>query len=148
MQAFQDGEVLEGKNAYKCPSCKKEVEASRKLQLYTMPEVFVVQLKRFKRMNDFTEKIETMVEFPVEGWDLSGYVHQPQVPLIIPYLTTALLCLLTTAQPLSTRGGETCILCRKGLSSVVHIEILRYDSTEHTLAWGFDARPPLTLQTS
>ena len=71
LQAFQDGEVLEGENAYRCPSCKKAVEASRRLQLYTMPEVFVVHLKRFKTTFLYSEqlgkkvahaeKIETMV---------------------------------------------------------------------------------------
>ena len=77
MQAFLEGDAdLE---ARECSSCRQRVAASKKLQLYMLPEVLVLSLKRFQQTQEGTKKLATMVEFPVQGWDLSDYVQHPQV---------------------------------------------------------------------
>ena len=77
MQAFLEGNAdLEPRS---CSHCQQVVAASKKLQLYMLPDVLVLSLKRFEQTWEGTKKLETMVEFPVEGWDMSAYVQHPQV---------------------------------------------------------------------
>ena len=77
VQAFLGGD--DDLEARSCSSCKEVAAASRKLQLYMLPDVLVVNLKRFQQTQQGTSKLNTMVEFPVQGWDLSDYVQSPQV---------------------------------------------------------------------
>ncbi len=78
-QAFQDGEALDSSNTWICTSCGCQVEATKKLPLYQLSEIFVVQLKRFKFTAAGAEKLTTPVDFPLEGWDLTTHVQQDQV---------------------------------------------------------------------
>ncbi len=75
-QAFQDGEALDSSNTWICTGCGCQVEATKKLQLYQLSEIFVVQLKRFKFTAAGAEKLTTPVDFPLEGWDLTTHVQQ------------------------------------------------------------------------
>lgn len=82
MQAFLEGDDdLDPRN---CSTCQHVAAASKKLQLYILPDVLMLNLKRFKQTRQGTQKLNTLVEFPVEGWDMSAYVQHPQVVSIIP----------------------------------------------------------------
>lgn len=58
-----------------CPRCKDHVQAEKKLDLWTAPECLVIHLKRFSFTTTAREKIDTLVEFPLEGLDLAPWVH-------------------------------------------------------------------------
>ena len=55
-----------GKNisGYLCGKCNKRVDATRQTQMYSLPNVLVVTLKRFKSFGNFSEKISTPVSVP------------------------------------------------------------------------------------
>lgn len=61
-------------NTRYCSSCKKHQQASKKLDLWKVPEILVVHLKRFASNDGVRrEKKEDMIEFPIRGLDLTKY---------------------------------------------------------------------------
>ncbi|KAF1896550.1 hypothetical protein Lal_00034248 [Lupinus albus] len=57
-----------------CPRCKEHRQASKKLDLWRLPEVLVIHLKRFQYSRFMKNKLETYVNFPVDNLDLSAYI--------------------------------------------------------------------------
>lgn len=57
-----------------CPICKKHCQASKKLDLWRLPEILVIHLKRFSYSRFLKNKLETYVDFPIDDLDLSMYV--------------------------------------------------------------------------
>ena len=57
-----------------CNKCKDHKQATKKFDLWKLPPILVVQLKRFSYKNRFMmrEKLETLVNFPLEGLDLTS----------------------------------------------------------------------------
>ncbi|KAF2456445.1 hypothetical protein BDY21DRAFT_287701 [Lineolata rhizophorae] len=68
------GEILSEGNAWYCNRCKEMRLASKKLEIWTAPDILVVHLKRFSAHRTFRDKIDVLVDFPVEGLDLTGRV--------------------------------------------------------------------------
>lgn len=44
---FAETERLKAEESWYCNKCKEHVEATKKLELYRLPPVLIVQLKRF-----------------------------------------------------------------------------------------------------
>ena len=57
-----------------CPSCKTPRQAIKKLDLWRLPEILVIHLKRFSYNRYFKNKLETFVDFPVDELDFSTYI--------------------------------------------------------------------------
>ncbi|KVH94160.1 Peptidase C19, ubiquitin carboxyl-terminal hydrolase 2 [Cynara cardunculus var. scolymus] len=57
-----------------CPQCKERRQASKKLDLWRLPEVLVIHLKRFSYSRTVKNKLETFVNFPLRDFDLTKYV--------------------------------------------------------------------------
>ncbi|XP_036189491.1 ubiquitin carboxyl-terminal hydrolase 19 isoform X8 [Myotis myotis] len=71
---FTRPEVLAPEEAWYCPQCKQHREASKQLLLWRLPNVLIVQLKRFSfRSFIWRDKINDLVEFPVRNLDLSKF---------------------------------------------------------------------------
>lgn len=88
MREFVLREQLGKDDKWYCPKCKEFVRAYKKFDLFTLGEVLIVHLKRFRYSRVVTssyfgtsavrEKISELVDFPVTGLDLSGTVMGPQ----------------------------------------------------------------------
>ncbi|XP_019453814.1 PREDICTED: ubiquitin carboxyl-terminal hydrolase 8-like isoform X1 [Lupinus angustifolius] len=74
LEAFLQKEPLGPEDMWYCPSCKKPCQASKKLDLWRLPEVLVIHLKRFQYSRFMKNKLETYVDFPVDNLDLSAYI--------------------------------------------------------------------------
>lgn len=48
-----------------CPNCKKHQQATKKFDLWSLPKILVVHLKRFSYSRYWRDKLDTAVEFPV-----------------------------------------------------------------------------------
>ena len=59
-----------------CPGCKKHRQATKKLDLWRLPEILVIHLKRFSYNRFMKNKLDTFVNFPVSNLDLRQYVTQ------------------------------------------------------------------------
>ena len=57
-----------------CPQCKVHRQASKKLDLWRLPDILVVHLKRFSFNRGFRGKLDIFVDFPMTKLDLSKYV--------------------------------------------------------------------------
>ncbi|KAF8937450.1 ubiquitin-specific protease doa4 [Haplosporangium gracile] len=74
LNAFVEPELMEGDNAWNCPNCKKPRKASKQLTISRLPDVLLIQLKRFSSDGPFKNKIKAMVQYPIEDLDLTKYL--------------------------------------------------------------------------
>ncbi|KAJ1550416.1 ubiquitin-specific protease doa4, partial [Cladochytrium tenue] len=74
LDKFTEPEALDGENAWQCPHCKAQRRTRKELALASLPSVLLVHLKRFYFQGPFKDKIETPVNFPVQGLDLTRYM--------------------------------------------------------------------------
>ncbi|XP_024531592.1 putative ubiquitin carboxyl-terminal hydrolase 11 isoform X1 [Selaginella moellendorffii] len=79
LEAFMREEPLGPDDMWFCPKCKEHRQASKKLDLWRLPEILVVHLKRFS-YSRYSNKLETLVDFPVHDLDLSKYVSHRTDP--------------------------------------------------------------------
>ncbi|KAM3738102.1 hypothetical protein ACB098_09G108300 [Castanea mollissima] len=74
LEAFLKEEPLGPEDMWYCPSCKKPRQAIKKLDLWRLPEILVIHLKRFSYNRYFKNKLETFVDFPVDDLNFSTYI--------------------------------------------------------------------------
>lgn len=65
-----------------CPHCKALRKATKRLSISRLPPVLLVHLKRFSSSSkgQVTDKIESFVDYPVKGLDLTGYMPDSLPP--------------------------------------------------------------------
>ncbi|XP_038137311.1 ubiquitin carboxyl-terminal hydrolase 19 isoform X3 [Cyprinodon tularosa] len=74
LNLFTKPEVLAPEEAWYCPKCQQHREASKQLLLWRLPNVLIIQLKRFSfRSFIWRDKINDMVDFPIRNLDLSKF---------------------------------------------------------------------------
>lgn len=73
-----------------CPVCKKHYQATKKLDLWRLPEILVIHLKRFSYSRFLKNKLETFVDFPVHDLDLSAYIAHKEGQTSHRYMLYAL----------------------------------------------------------
>ncbi|KAG0092745.1 ubiquitin-specific protease doa4 [Podila epicladia] len=71
---FVEPETMEGDNAWNCPNCKKPRKATKHLTISRVPDVLLIQLKRFSSDGPFKNKIKAMVQYPIHDLDLTKYL--------------------------------------------------------------------------
>ncbi|KAG8883887.1 ubiquitin-specific protease doa4 [Tulasnella sp. 331] len=79
LDAFVKPEIMEKSDAWNCPHCKTLRKATKQLSLARLPPVLLIVLKRFSFKGPFTDKVDTMVDFPLKGLDLTNYL-----PALLP----------------------------------------------------------------
>ncbi|XP_075240366.1 uncharacterized protein LOC142335896 isoform X2 [Convolutriloba macropyga] len=77
---FCEDEVLEGDNCVLCEKCRNRRECSKSLRVEKLPEVLIIQLKRFSM--DFRSKIETPVAAPLTHMCPLQYMSEDQLKLL------------------------------------------------------------------
>ena len=85
LRCFAQPEELDENNAWYCKKCEKHQNALKVLEIYKIPKIFILHLKRFKtgdntRWNRTESKINDMITFPLEDFDLSPFVINPHLP--------------------------------------------------------------------
>ncbi|KAL7276912.1 ubiquitin-specific protease doa4 [Rhizina undulata] len=78
LREFVKEEVLDGDDAWSCPKCRKRRRATKRLMITRLPMLLIVCFKRFVNKGRWRDKLNTLVEFPIEGMDLGMYL--PRVP--------------------------------------------------------------------
>lgn len=74
LDAFLKEEPLGPEDMWYCPGCKEHRQATKKLDLWKLPDILVVHLKRFSYSRYLKNKLDTFVNFPVQNLDLTKYV--------------------------------------------------------------------------
>ncbi|KAJ3557337.1 hypothetical protein NM688_g1526 [Phlebia brevispora] len=79
LEEFTKEEQLGEDDLWYCPQCKKHQQATKRFDLWSVPDVLVVHLKRFSSSRTLRDKIDVFVDFPVDGLDLTQMVMERQV---------------------------------------------------------------------
>ncbi|KAH0836640.1 hypothetical protein J3R83DRAFT_8358 [Lanmaoa asiatica] len=76
---FTKEEQLGEDDLWYCPRCKKHQQATKKFDLWRVPDILAVHLKRFSNSRALRDKIDTLVDFPIQGLDLTSLVGERKV---------------------------------------------------------------------
>ena len=73
---YTKAETLGDGDAWFCPQCKRKQEVVKRMGLWSLPDVLIIHLKRFRQManSNASNKLSTLVEFPLESVDMSPFV--------------------------------------------------------------------------
>ncbi|XP_022875157.1 ubiquitin carboxyl-terminal hydrolase 5-like isoform X1 [Olea europaea var. sylvestris] len=80
LEAFLREEPLVPEDMWYCPQCKERRQASKKLDLWRLPEVLVIHLKRFSYSRSIKHKLDTFVNFPIHDFDVTSYIANKNTP--------------------------------------------------------------------
>jgi ubiquitin C-terminal hydrolase len=74
-------EQLEDSEMWYCSRCKEHVRAWKQFHLYRTPPILIIHLKRFhySALTHRRDKIDSFIDFPLEGLDLSDEVKFSEV---------------------------------------------------------------------
>ncbi|XP_029631281.1 ubiquitin carboxyl-terminal hydrolase 4 [Salmo trutta] len=75
---FTTMETLGEHDPWYCPTCKKHQQATKKFDLWSLPRILVVHLKRFSYNRCWRDKLDTVVDFPVRDLNMSEFVCDPK----------------------------------------------------------------------
>ncbi|XP_077590336.1 ubiquitin carboxyl-terminal hydrolase 31 [Stigmatopora nigra] len=67
-------EQLAPDDAWRCPHCKQLQQGRIKLSLWTLPDVLILHLKRFRQEGERRVKMQNMVRFPLMGMDMAPHM--------------------------------------------------------------------------
>ena len=76
LDEFVKEEKLGQADLWYCPRCKKHQQATKKFEIWKVPDVLVVHLKRFSNSRMLRDKIDVTVDFPIQGLDLTERVGE------------------------------------------------------------------------
>ncbi len=79
LREFAKEEMLTGDEQWRCSKCKEFRDAKKKFDVWKVPPVLIVHLKRFKYLpTGERRKMRTFVDFPDGNWSLKNHVKSPQ----------------------------------------------------------------------
>ncbi|KAI7686880.1 hypothetical protein KC353_g20422, partial [Hortaea werneckii] len=64
-------EILSEDNAWYCNRCKEMRQAAKTLEIWTIPDILIVHLKRFGGNRSFRDKVDVFVDYPIDGLDMT-----------------------------------------------------------------------------
>ncbi|XP_071443235.1 ubiquitin carboxyl-terminal hydrolase 43 isoform X2 [Hetaerina americana] len=77
-ELYTRAEVLGAEDAWHCPYCNRKQEVVKKLGLWSLPDILVIHLKRFRQSSKqrSTTKLTTLVDFPLHGFDMGPHLAE------------------------------------------------------------------------
>ncbi|KAG8128925.1 hypothetical protein E2320_015639 [Naja naja] len=73
-QLYTKEEQLAPDDAWRCPHCQVLQQGMVKLSLWTLPDILIIHLKRFRQVGEQRHKLSTLVHFPLRGLDMAPHV--------------------------------------------------------------------------
>ena len=74
-KALSKKEKLDEENLWYCSKCKEHRNAIKQLQIYKLPIILILQIKRFKNHGFFfNNKNDTNIDFPIHDLDLNDFI--------------------------------------------------------------------------
>ncbi|XP_062266019.1 ubiquitin carboxyl-terminal hydrolase 8 isoform X1 [Platichthys flesus] len=81
LRLFSKEEKLTDNNKVFCRHCKAHRDSTKKLEIWKVPPILLVHLKRFSYEGRWKQKLQTTVDFSLDSLDLSQYVIGPKQTL-------------------------------------------------------------------
>lgn len=76
LDVYLGEDILKGADQWYCEKCKKHVDATKKQDIWVLPPVLIIHLKRFK-YNEYGKvgsKNDRPIQYPTINWDLTSHV--------------------------------------------------------------------------
>ena len=80
VRQFTKAEKVSGSNSWFCARCKTHRESAKQLEIWRLPPVLLIHLKRFSFHGKWKQKLETNVNFPLSGLNLAPITLGPLKP--------------------------------------------------------------------
>ncbi|XXH05045.1 3',5'-cyclic-nucleotide phosphodiesterase [Hypoxylon texense] len=74
LDEFEREEILSEQDMWYCPRCKEHRRASKKFDIWKTPDILIIHLKRFSSSGFRRDKLEVLVDFPIENLDITSRV--------------------------------------------------------------------------
>ena len=71
-EEFSKEEKLDKENLWKCQNCNESLQANKKIEIYNIPKILIIHLKRFNN----NKKINTLIKFPLKSLELDKYINK------------------------------------------------------------------------
>merc|ERR1711871_909766 len=71
---FTSEEQLGSKDEWLCPKCKTQQKAFKKIELWKLPRILVLHLKRFQHGKYRRSKLDVSVKIKSKGLDMKNYL--------------------------------------------------------------------------
>ncbi|XP_054709372.1 ubiquitin carboxyl-terminal hydrolase 20-like [Uloborus diversus] len=92
LSAFFSADELKGDNMYSCEKCKKLRNGIKYSKVIELPEILCIHLKRFRHEVMYSSKIGSYVSFPLEGLDMSPFLHKSYPRGVTTYDLASVIC--------------------------------------------------------
>ncbi|XP_077119789.1 ubiquitin carboxyl-terminal hydrolase 50 isoform X2 [Ranitomeya variabilis] len=79
LECFFQQVTLTSTNKIFCPFCKMKQNATLKVQIWKLPRILILHLKRFEYKSHKKRKLQTSVDFPLNHLDLSPFLSSCNV---------------------------------------------------------------------
>ncbi|KAK2829346.1 hypothetical protein Q7C36_017336 [Tachysurus vachellii] len=73
-QLYTKEEQLAPDDAWKCPHCKQLQQGMVQMSLWTLPDILILHLKRFRQVGERRNKLSTLVRFPLTALDMAPHM--------------------------------------------------------------------------
>ncbi|XP_067315173.1 ubiquitin carboxyl-terminal hydrolase 43 [Pseudorasbora parva] len=73
-ELYTKEEQLAPDDAWKCPHCKQLQQGMVQMSLWTLPDILILHLKRFRQVGERRNKLSTLVHFPLMGLAMGRHV--------------------------------------------------------------------------
>jgi len=74
LELYTSEEKLGKNDAWLCPNCKKPQQATKKIDLWSLPDILVISLKRFSFNRYWRDKLDIWIDFPIRELDMQPYI--------------------------------------------------------------------------
>eukprot|EP00041_Stephanoeca_diplocostata_P036805 m.1359378 g.1359378 ORF g.1359378 m.1359378 type:complete len:1699 (-) comp24937_c0_seq24:128-5224(-) len=88
LRAFTREEDMGKDEAWYCPKCKSHQQCTKKLDIWSLPPVLIIHLKRFQMVNSSWIKSQRHVSFPLEGFNVFEHLPPPRFVAATPSVST------------------------------------------------------------
>ncbi|XP_059495230.1 ubiquitin carboxyl-terminal hydrolase 8 isoform X1 [Stegostoma tigrinum] len=78
LKLFSKEEKLTDNNRFHCSNCKAHRDSTKKLEIWKLPPILLIHLKRFSYEGRWKQKLQTNVDFPLENLDFFSYIIGPR----------------------------------------------------------------------
>ncbi|XP_029014327.1 ubiquitin carboxyl-terminal hydrolase 43 isoform X2 [Betta splendens] len=73
-QLYTKEEQLAPDDAWRCPHCRQLQQGVVKMSLWTLPDILILHLKRFRQVGERRNKLTTLVQFPLAALDMAPHM--------------------------------------------------------------------------
>jgi ubiquitin carboxyl-terminal hydrolase 4/11/15 len=64
----------------RCTRCQEDKQHTKRLDVFRLPPVLIIQLKRFRQVGNQWRKLSTLIDFPIKNLNMEQYLHSQKFP--------------------------------------------------------------------